>query len=64
MDPDRPPTAVLTVRVWKEDSAGSLRARITRSLDIESSAPEQSVAASPEDVLRVVATWLEAFAER
>jgi len=59
-------TAVLVVRVWVETASGAgLRARVTRTLDITARDEESTVVATPEEITRLVAEWLEAFvAER
>ncbi len=62
MDDDR--SAVLVVRVWSEDGAGTLRGRLTSgSTSPGSPAPGTSVAVagSPEDVVDAVRAWLAGF---
>jgi hypothetical protein len=58
--PDR--VGVLVVRVWIEgDSETSLRARITRTLDILSGEEEVATTSSVDEVLTRVRLWLEEF---
>lgn len=49
--------AVLTVRVWFD--SGQFRARIIKTLDIDSSVEKVAVAARPEDVLAAIQHWLD-----
>lgn len=62
MEVSRDPTGVLVIRVWFEQ--GGLRARISRSLDIETGEQVVSVMGSAEDVQATVADWLRRFATR
>jgi len=54
------PTAVLLIRAWVE-ADGGLRARITRTLDASSHEQIVTAAASPEEVVRAIVEWLDAF---
>jgi hypothetical protein len=60
MEASPEPTAVLVIRVWFQQSG--LRARITRSLDIERGNEIVSVAGSAEEIQATVAEWLRRFA--
>jgi hypothetical protein len=54
-------TAVLVIRVWFEEGTddGSLRARITRSLDVsDPEAVETGTAASQPEIEQAVRAWL------
>jgi hypothetical protein len=59
-------TAVLVVRAWKETGAeGSLRARVTSTLDVSVSGDEETlVAASEQEIVEIVRTWLQAVTAR
>lgn len=54
-------TGVLVVRIWIEGASGSLRARVTRTLDVEGGEETSQVAASAEQILSTVREWIEAF---
>jgi hypothetical protein len=53
-------TAVLVIRLWKEEDIGrdSMRARITQSLDVSSPVRTETAAASEAEILDVVRVWL------
>ena len=62
MGPDTERVGVIVIRAWTEAPDGSLRARITWTLDVSRSGEEQSrAAASGEQVLAAVREWLDAF---
>jgi hypothetical protein len=52
-------TGVLVIRAWIE--SGSLRARVTRTLDTSVRDDAVSVVATPQEVTRIVVDWLDAF---
>jgi hypothetical protein len=52
-------TGALVIRAWIE--SGSLRARVTRTLDTRVRDDAVSVVATPQDVTRIVVEWLDAF---
>jgi hypothetical protein len=56
-------TGVLVIRVWTEGDAeaGSLRARITQTVDVSAPESAEKVAASPEEITSIVQEWLHAF---
>lgn len=54
-------TGVLVIRVWAEGDATSLRARITRTVDVSRRDEVSTVASSAEEVEAVVRTWLHDF---
>jgi hypothetical protein len=54
-------TAVLVIRAWLEE--GRLRARITHTRDIGSVSTVETAAASSEEVVRAVETWLRSFVD-
>jgi hypothetical protein len=55
-------SGVLVIRVWLEEGAEApLRARITRQVDASEREPRESAASSEEEILDVVAGWLQAF---
>jgi hypothetical protein len=53
-------TAVLVIRLWKEEGSGrhSLRARITQSCDLSSPVRTEAAAASEAAILDTVRIWL------
>jgi hypothetical protein len=53
-------TAVLVIRLWKEEDIGrdSMRARITQSLDVSSPVRTETAAASEAEILDAVRVWL------
>jgi hypothetical protein len=54
-------TGVLVVRIWTEGADGSLRARITRTLDTDGGDQTSQGAATVEQILATVREWIEAF---
>jgi hypothetical protein len=55
-------TGVLVVRIWVEERAESaFRARITATGDVSSEEQTSVVAASVDDVLRIVREWVDGF---
>jgi hypothetical protein len=55
-------TGVLVIRVWAEgDRPPSLRARITRTLDLTHPDEESTAASSSEEIVTVVSAWLSEF---
>jgi hypothetical protein len=59
MTTSRQPTGVLVIRVWFEQDG--LRARISRSLDVETSEQVVSVVRGAEEIQAAVARWLRQF---
>jgi hypothetical protein len=56
-------TGVLVIRIWAEsDQSPSLRARITRTLDLTQRDEVSTRASSAEEIEAVVHTWLGEFA--
>jgi hypothetical protein len=56
-------TGVLVIRIWAEsDQSPSLRARITRTLDLTRRDEVSTRASSAEEIEAVVHTWLREFA--
>jgi hypothetical protein len=51
----------MILRVWIDGDPPSLRARITRTLDIERPLPETIGARTREDIHGAVQDWLEAY---
>ena len=53
-------TAVLVIRLWKEEGVGrgSVRARITQSRDVSSPVRTETAAASEAEILDTVQAWL------
>ena len=52
---------VIVVRIWIEGSGSSVRARITRTLDIAARTEQSQLAVSEEQILDAVQEWIEAF---
>jgi hypothetical protein len=53
---------VLVVRVWTESAEeATLRARVTRTLDVAHGEAKITVAATPEQVESTVQAWLNEF---
>jgi len=59
-------TAVLVVRAWTEAGAQRpLRARVTCTLDVSEPGDEQTfTAASEQEIVKAVRSWLRAVTER
>lgn len=57
-------TGVLIVRIWIESANGSLRARVTRTLDVEGGEETSQVAATAEQILSTVREWIAAFVDK
>jgi hypothetical protein len=51
--------AVLVIRIWFE--AGSLRGRVSSTLDVARHSDETKAVSSPAEVIAAVRDWLEAF---
>jgi hypothetical protein len=54
-------TGVLLVRIWTESTTGSLRARITQTLDVERREQTSQAVATVEQILTTVREWIDAF---
>jgi hypothetical protein len=55
---------VLVIRIWMEhDSGSSLRARITRTLDISARDDVVTAATTDDEICAEVRAWLRAFSE-
>lgn len=54
-------TGVMVVRIWIESSDGSLRARLTETLDITTHEDTARAASTLEEIVEIVRTWVEAF---
>lgn len=55
---------MLVIRVWEEDGEPGLRARLTQTADVEardSQATVEMTAATREEILDAVGSWLEGF---
>ena len=55
---------MLVIRAWAEEAFDPpvLRARITRTLDVSGHEAVQTAAASPDEIVAVVRSWLEELA--
>jgi hypothetical protein len=62
MRASRPPTGVLVIRIWLEQN--EMRARISRSLDIEAGETAVCVVAGAGEIKAIVTRWLRQFAAR
>lgn len=54
-------TGVIVVRIWLEQQHGSLRARITQTLDVTTHEQVSRGAATLEQILAIVRDGVEAF---
>jgi hypothetical protein len=61
MTPGADRVGVMVVRIWIEGSSGSVRARMTQTLDVTSRDHPSQVAVSPEQILDAVGDWIQAF---
>lgn len=52
----------MVLRVWIEDDAGGLRARLTSTRDIASEEEITRVASSVDEIVSIVREWVEEFA--
>jgi hypothetical protein len=57
-------TGVLVVRVWIEAGDGGLRARLTGTHDVAQGEETTETAATVDDVVAIVRSWVESFAAR
>jgi len=55
-------SAVMVLRVWREGGTPDLRARITMTADADEPGSRETAAASEEEILSLVRSWLEEFA--
>lgn len=53
---------VMVVRVWVEQPSRCLRARLSCTLDVSDRDQTTQVASTSEEILAIVADWLDAFA--
>jgi hypothetical protein len=62
MDKPKPRVGVIVVRVWLEERAApTLRARITRTVDVAAHDETVTMAASVDEICTQVRTWLDDF---
>jgi hypothetical protein len=54
-------SGILVVRAWIEGDPPLLKARISHTVDLEEAEPEQTVAASAEQIHEEVSRWLAAL---
>ena len=63
MAPQPGRTGLLIIRIWADADPGTgIRARITRTVDLEAGTTSVAYAGSAEDVGAAVQSWLDAFA--
>ena len=55
---------MLVVRIWTESATGSLRARITQTLDVDGREQTSEAVATGEQILSTVREWIDAFVNR
>ena len=57
------PTGVMVIRVWLEDGVAdaALRARLTQTLDVANPQEHETAAASEQEILATVESWLRDF---
>ncbi len=58
------PAGVMVVRIWLERSDGSLRARLTHTLDVAGGEETSHAAATIDEILAGVHDWVAAFLEQ
>lgn len=63
MSADDDLVGVIILRAWSEGAAGSIRIRVTQTLDVTARQQRSDVTATPEEALRMVRAWLDAFEE-
>ena len=62
MQVSRERTAVLVVRVWRgDDTPAHLRARITRTMDLQAGERIITTASTAEEIEATFRSWLDAF---
>ena len=54
-------TGVMIVRIWIEGSDGTLRARLTETLDVTAREDTTRVASTLEEIVDIVSTWVDGF---
>lgn len=54
-------TGVMIVRIWIEGSDGTLRARLTETLDVTAREDTTRVASTLEEIVEIVSTWVDGF---
>ena len=54
-------TGVMVVRIWMEGGDGSLRARLTETLDLSTHEETARAASTVEEIVDIVSGWIEAF---
>ncbi len=54
-------TGVMVVRIWIEGSDGSLRARLTETLDLSTHEETARAASTLEEIVDIVSSWVETF---
>jgi hypothetical protein len=51
----------MVVRIWIEGSDGTLRARLTETLDVATREDSARAASTLEEIVDIVRAWVEAF---
>lgn len=51
----------MIVRIWIEGSDGSLRARLTETLDVTTREETTRAASTLEEIVEIVSTWVDGF---
>lgn len=64
MNRDADRVGVLVVRIWIDRPSGSLRARLTRTLDVSARNELSEVATTEEQVIASVRDWVSEFVGR
>lgn len=54
-------TGVMIVRIWIEGSDGTLRARLTETLDVTAREDTTRVASTLEEIVEIVSSWVDGF---
>lgn len=58
---ERPSPGVLVIRVWRQESDGAFRARVTRTADVLHSSEATTIVSSPEELEELVHAWLQEY---
>jgi hypothetical protein len=54
-------TGVMVVRIWIEGADGTLRARLTETLDVTTREDTSRVASTLEEIVEIVSAWVDEF---
>jgi hypothetical protein len=54
-------TGVMVVRIWIEGGDGTLRARLTETLDVTTRQDTARAASTREEIVEIVSAWVDGF---